>query len=164
MVHRMRALPERLSALNKSIRAYYWSGSATCVCCTRPGMRERSAASSGMPTTRRLQARRLMLRPSRLPSAPWQGRAWSVWCSTPAALRIWVGGSVAAAAGRAKCCVRGQSRARHCQLANTKQTLAANEAVDAGLEAHGFISMGWEHHGNLKIFTPCGPNTELQLG
>ena len=87
----------------------------------------------------------------------------SVRCSTPAALRIWVGGSVAAAAGRAKCCVRGQSRARHCQLANTKQTLAANEAVDAGLEAHGLISMGWEHHGNLKIFTPCGPNTELQL-
>jgi hypothetical protein len=31
-------------------------------------------------------------------------------------------------------CVRGQSRARHCQLANTEQTLAANEAVDAGLE------------------------------
>jgi hypothetical protein len=53
----------------------------------------RSLASSGMPTTRRLQARRLMLRTSRLPSAPWQGSMsrLRVWCSMPAALWRWVG-------------------------------------------------------------------------
>jgi hypothetical protein len=97
----------------------------------------RAESSSGMPTTRRLQARRLMLRPCRLPSAALQGsRArLSVWCSTPAALRIWVG-----------CCGSGACRmwrerpaasAPLPALANTEQTPAANETVDAGLEGLG---------------------------
>jgi hypothetical protein len=72
MVHRMRALPERLSALNKSIllvrqrnvRVLHSAGHARKECGFIWNANDEATASKAFD----------VLRASRLPSAPWQGR------------------------------------------------------------------------------------------